>query len=79
MFSDHKYSDDVLYNVSSYILPPNFVSISFNQNVYFFFNHSFWPYRYGFLTFPYLWEISFSCQMKSGTVSWLLGLDRIFK
>ena len=44
-----------------------------------FFNHSFWPCRYGFLTFPCLWEITFSGQMISETVSWLLSLDRIFK
>ena len=44
-----------------------------------FFNHSFWPCRYGFLTFPCLREISFSSQMINGTVSWLLGLDMIFK
>ena len=35
--------------------------------------------RYGFLTFPCLWEISFSSQMISGTVSWLLGLDTTYK
>ena len=29
----------------------------------FSFNHSFWPRRYGFLTFPCLWEIGFSSQM----------------
>ena len=45
----------------------------------FFLNHSFWPCRYGFLTFPCLLEISFSGQMISGTVSRLLGLDRTFK
>ena len=44
-----------------------------------FFHHSFWSCRCGFLTFPCLWEISFSGQIISGTVSWLLGLDRIFK
>ena len=27
------------------------------------FNHSFWPCCCGFLTFPCLWEISFSSQM----------------
>ena len=54
-----------------------FLSYSF-QNVSFF-SHSFWPRHYGFLTFPSLWEISFSSQMISGTVSWLLGSDRIFK
>ena len=32
-----------------------------------------------FFIFPCLWEISFSSQMISGTVSWLLGSDRIFK
>ena len=32
-----------------------------------------------FFTFPCLWEISFSSQMISGTVDWLMGLDRIFK
>ena len=32
-----------------------------------------------FFTFPCLWDISFSSQMISGTVSWLLGLNRIFK
>ena len=53
------------------------VSHSF-QNV-FSFHHSLWPCHYGSLTFPCLWEISFSSQMISGTVSWLLGLDRIFK
>ena len=42
------------------------------------FYHSFWPCHYGFLTFPCLWEISFSGQMISGTLSWLLGLDTIF-
>ena len=42
------------------------------------FHHSFWPCRYGFFTFPCLWEVSFSGQMISGTVSWLLGLDGIF-
>ena len=45
----------------------------------FLFHHSFWPCRYGFLTFPCLWEIRFSSQMISVTVSLLLGLDRIFK
>ena len=40
-----------------------------------FFDHSFWPCCYGFLTFRCLWVISFSGQMISGTVSWLLGLD----
>ena len=45
----------------------------------FLFNHSFWPCRYGFLTFPCLWEISFSSHIIGGTVSWLSGLDRIFK
>ena len=45
----------------------------------FFVHQSFWLCRYGFLTFPCLWEISPSGQMISGTVSWLLGLDRIFK
>ena len=54
------------------------VSHSF-QNVSFciffsFFHHSFWPCRYGFSTFPCLWEIRFSGQMISGTVSWSLGL-----
>ena len=44
-----------------------------------FVNHSFWPCCYGFLTFLCLWQISFSSQMISGTVSWLLRLDRIFK
>ena len=44
-----------------------------------FFNHSVSPCRHGFSTFPCLWEISFTCLMISGTVSWLLGLDRIFK
>ena len=53
------------------------VSYSF-QNVSFF-NYSFWPCDDGLLTFPCLWEISFSGQMISGTVIWLLGLDRIFK
>ena len=45
----------------------------------FSFNHSFWPCRYGFLTSHCLWEIRFSSQTISGTVSWLLGLSRIFK
>ena len=45
----------------------------------FFLNYSFWPCHCGFLIFPYLWKIRFSSQMISGTVSWLLGLDRIFK
>ena len=45
----------------------------------FFLHHSFWPCHYGFLTFPCLWQVSFSGQVISGTVSWLLGLDRIFK
>ena len=44
-----------------------------------FFHHNFRPCRNEFLAFPCLWEISFSSQMISGTVSWLLGLDRIFK
>ena len=48
------------------------VSHSF-QNVSFF-NHSFWPCSYRFLTLHCLWEISFSDQMINGTVSWLLGL-----
>ena len=52
---------------------------SFLSECVFFFNHSFWPCHYGFLTFLCLWEIRFSSQMVSGTVSWLLGLDRIFK
>ena len=46
---------------------------------FFFSNHSFWSCCCGFLTFACLWEIRFSGQMISGTVSWLLGLDRIFK
>ena len=51
-----------------------------SECVFFIFSdHSFWPCRYGFLTFPCLWEINFSSQMITGTVSWLLGLDRIFK
>ena len=46
---------------------------SFLQNVslfpfFFFFNHSFWPRRCGFLTFPC---ISFSCLMASEAVGWL--------
>ena len=45
----------------------------------FFFNYSFWSCHCGFFTFPCLWEISFSSQMISGTVIWLLVLDRIFK
>ena len=40
--------------------------ISFRM--YLFFNHSFWPCHYGFLTFLCLWEIRFSSQMISGTV-----------
>ena len=44
-----------------------------------FFSHSFLPCHCGFFTFPCLWEISFFSQMISETVSWLLGLDRIFK
>ena len=56
------------------------VSHSFqNVSFFFFFNHSFWPCCYGFLIFLCLWEISFSGQMISGTVSWLMRLDRIFK
>ena len=43
----------------------------------FLFSHRFWSCRYGFLTFYCLWEIIFS--MISGTFSWLLGLDKIFK
>ena len=39
-----------------------------------FFSHSFWPSHCGFLTLACLWEISFSGQMISGTVSWLYGL-----
>ena len=45
----------------------------------FFSNHSFWPCCYEFFTFRCMWEISFFSQMISVTVSWLLGLDRIFK
>ena len=48
-------------------------------NMCLFFNYSFWLCDYGFLTFPCLWEISLSSQMISRTVTWLLGLDRIFK
>ena len=68
----------VLFNVVSFVI--GCVSYSF-QNVFFsfFFNYSFWPCHYGFLTLPCLWEISFSSQMINGTVIWLLGLDRIFK
>ena len=44
-----------------------------------FFHHILWPCHYRFLTFPCLFEIGFSGKMISGTVSWLLGLDRIFK
>ena len=44
-----------------------------------FFSYRFWPCHCGFLTIPCLWEIRFSSQMISGTVIWLLGLDRIFK
>ena len=43
--------------------------------LFFFFHHSFWPCRCGFSTFPCLREISFSSQMISKTVGWLLGLD----
>ena len=50
-----------------------------SECVFLIFNHSFWPCHYGFLTFPWLWGISFSSQMISGTISWSLGLDRIFK
>ena len=53
------------------------VSHSF-QNVSFF-SHSFWSCHCRVLTFPCLWEMSFSSQMISGTVSGLLGLDRIFR
>ena len=31
------------------------------------------------LIFSFLWEISFSGQMISGTLNWLLALDRIIK
>ena len=44
-----------------------------------FLSHSVWHCHYGFLTFPFLVGDKFSSQMISGTVSWLLGLDRIFK
>ena len=54
--------------------------IPFRRCLFFsFFNHSIWPCRYGFLTFLCQWKISFSSQMIRGTVSWLLGLDRICK
>ena len=53
--------------------------LSFVSERVLFFNHSFWPCRNGILTFPCLWEIISSGQMISGTVDWLLGLDRIFK
>ena len=46
---------------------------------FFFSSQGFWPCRFGFLNFPCLWEISFSGQMMNGTVSSLLGLDRIFR
>ena len=45
----------VLFMVVSFVI--GCVSYSF-QNV-FFFNYSFWPCHYGFLTFPCLWEIRF--------------------
>ena len=45
----------------------------------FFSNHSFWPCHYGCLTVPCLWEISSSSQMIRRIVSWLLGLDGIFR
>ena len=50
-----------------------------NASFFFFLSISFWPCRYELLTFPCLWEISFSSQMISGIVSWSLCLDRIFK
>ena len=56
-----------------------FQNVPFPPFLRFFFNHSFWPCRFGFLTFPCLWEIGISGQMISGIVSWLSGLDRIFK
>ena len=52
---------------------------SFLSGCVVFSNHSFWLCCYRFLTFPCLWEKSFSGQMISVTVSWLLGFDRIFK
>ena len=69
----------ILFMVVSLLLDVSIRCVSHSfQNVSFF-HDSFWPSHYGFLTFPCLWEISFSSQMISGTVSWLLGLDRIFK
>ena len=44
-----------------------------------FLGDSFWLCRYGFLTFPCLWKICFSDKMISGAVSWMLGLDGVFK
>ena len=52
---------------------------SFLSECVFFFIMVFGPLVMNFLTFSCLWEISFSGQMISGTVSWLLGLARIFK
>ena len=49
------------------------------SRMFLFFNRSFRPCRFGFLTFLCLWEITFSSQMISVIVSWLLGLNRIFK
>ena len=73
----------VLFVVVSFVLDVSIGCVSHSfQNVSFFLsfiNHSFWPCRCGFFTFPYLWEISFSSQMIRGTVSWLLSLDGTFK
>ena len=40
----------------------------------YFSSHSFWPCCYGFLTFLCMWQISFSGEMISVTIRWLLGL-----
>ena len=50
-----------------------------SECVFFLKKNSFWPCCCGFFTFPWLWEIRFCSQMISGTASWLLGLDMVFK
>ena len=46
---------------------------------FFFLNHSFWPCRYGIFDLFLTVGDKFFWSDNSGAVSWLLGLDRIFK
>ena len=59
------------------LLDVSIACVSYSFQSVSFFSYICWPCHYGFLIFPCLREISSSSQMISGTVIWLLGLDRI--